>query len=61
LTWAIVWLLVVGLWLYFAYQLEYEGRNTYREILLAAGLLFFVNIGILVSLLVPGDQRKIEV
>lgn len=53
----VIWFLGQGVWLLFAYYLEFEGRNTFIAIW-AAGILFYaINIFILVCLIQAYHQR----
>ncbi|EER13426.1 hypothetical protein Pmar_PMAR026095, partial [Perkinsus marinus ATCC 50983] len=42
----VLWLSTEGLWLFFAYELEFEGKNTFIELFGASTLFFAAHIAI---------------
>lgn len=52
-----VWVLGQGLWLYFAYHLEFKGVNTFRELWFAGMIFFSVNV-FLLSKIIANYQHQ---
>lgn len=47
LTLFILWMFGQGLWLYFAFELEFNGRNTFKELCIAGLLFLAINCTVL--------------
>ena len=47
----LAWAATQGIWLWYAYRLEFLGENTFYEIWLAGCAFFVVNVGIIIALI----------
>ncbi|KAF4668103.1 hypothetical protein FOL47_003167 [Perkinsus chesapeaki] len=60
-TWLLIlgvmWLATEGLWLFFAYQLEFEGKNTFMELFGASALFFMSQLAIVCTFIANFDWR----
>ncbi|CAF3336480.1 unnamed protein product [Rotaria socialis] len=57
----VAWLAAQGWWLYHAYQLEFQGKNTFAQIWLASIVFGFVNVIILCAIIYNYRQIVVSV
>lgn len=56
----LVWFATQGLWLYYAYRLEFLGENTFYNIWVASLLFFSANMWILMEFLAHHSPPKLH-